>query len=70
MKKNILLISLSVMFFSCASQLDGISQSDKYVEKINTVLQKQKNIQKQEIGFRILLIIIRVPYSLLNLCII
>ena len=33
MKKNILLISLSVMFFSCASQLDEISQSDKYVEK-------------------------------------
>ena len=33
MKKNILLISLLVMFFSCASQLDGISQSDKYVEK-------------------------------------
>ena len=33
MKKNIILTILSVIFFSCASQLDGVSQSDKYVEK-------------------------------------
>jgi len=33
MKKNIIFTILSVIFFSCASQLDGVSQSDKYVEK-------------------------------------